>query len=69
MAGYEAAISETGDAHMSGVPHGEMTLERYAGTETGDAQVCGLSGQETDSPLEGSLTAGGAGREDGKIAI
>ena len=38
MAGYGAAELETGDTQVSEGPHGETTQDRYAATETGDAQ-------------------------------
>ena len=41
MVGDGAAALETSDAQVSGGPHGETTRDRYAGTETGDAQVGG----------------------------
>ena len=41
MAGDRAAASETGDVQASGVPHGDATRDRFAGTEMGDAQVGG----------------------------
>ena len=39
MAGDREQAQETGDAQVSGGPRGETTQERYADTETGDAQV------------------------------
>ena len=75
-AGDGAAALGTGDTQVNGGPHGEMTRNRYAGRRRGTARWavdtvrrcngrCRRTGQDADSPSEGSLTAGGADRGDG----
>ena len=62
--------SETGGAQVSEEPHGETTRDNYAGTETGDAQVEGLSRAEVRKAVSTDMTGGklslGGKSEDGR---
>ena len=41
MSGDGSKALDIGNAQVSGGPRGDTTQDRYAGTETGDAQVGG----------------------------
>ena len=59
MAGYGAVVSEMGDDHVSGGPCGYTTRNQYYWTETGDAQVCGLTRTEARWELSVDREGGG----------
>ena len=68
MTGDGAAALETGDAQVSREPRGETTWDWYDGTDTGDAQVGGLSCADVQWEVLTYITGGIlqlAGKTDG----
>ena len=68
MAGDGKAESETGEAQVSGGTRGETTQDWYDGTDTGDAQVGGLSCADVQWEVLTYITGGIlqlAGKTDG----